>query len=167
MKLSTLQSLYIEELRDLYAAATQIMRSLPKIAKGADSPRLREALTDQLHQAQAHIDRMEKMFDRLGIGPKGSAGRAIEAIITLGKDVEGSDAQPTVQDAAIIASSQRAGYYLMAGCVVTRDLAKHLGHVNAVGLLQAMLEENQAVAERLSALSDEIIKVKAESGAVR
>jgi ferritin-like metal-binding protein YciE len=166
MKLSTLHSLYIEELRDLYSAATQVMRSLPKIAKGADSPRLREALTDQLHQSQAHIDRMEKMFDRLGIGPKGSAGRAMEAIITLGKDIEAADAQATVQDAAIIASSQRAGHYLMAGCVITRDLAKHLGHVNAVGLLQTMLEENQAVEQRLSALSDEIIKVKAEASAV-
>jgi ferritin-like metal-binding protein YciE len=161
MKLSTLHSLYIEELRDLYSAATQVMRSLPKIAKGADSPRLREALTDQLHQSQAHIDRMEKMFDRLGIGPKGSAGRAMEAIITLGKDIEAADAQATVQDAAIIASSQRAGHYLMAGCVITRDLAKHLGHVNAVGLLQTMLEENQAVEQRLSALSDEIVKAEA------
>jgi ferritin-like metal-binding protein YciE len=161
MKLSTLHSLYIEELRDLYSAATQVMRSLPKISKGADSPRLREALTDQLHQSQAHLDRMEKMFDRLGIGPKGSAGRAMEAIITLGKDIEAADAQATVQDAAIIASSQRAGHYLMAGCVITRDLAKHLGHVNAVGLLQTMLEENQAVEQRLSALSDEIVKAEA------
>jgi ferritin-like metal-binding protein YciE len=33
MKLSTLHSLYIEELRDLYSAATQVMRSLPKIAR--------------------------------------------------------------------------------------------------------------------------------------
>jgi ferritin-like metal-binding protein YciE len=40
-------------------------------------------------------------------------------------------------------------------------LAKHLGHVNAVGLLQTMLEENQAVEQRLSALSDEIVKAEA------
>jgi ferritin-like metal-binding protein YciE len=166
MKLTTLHSLYIEELRDLYTSATLVMRSLPKIAKGADSPRLREALTDQLHQAQAHIDRLEKMFDRLGIGPKGGAGRAMEAIITQGKDVEGADAQATVQDAAIIASSQRCGHYLIGGCIVARDLAKHLGHVNAVALLQTMLEENQAVEQRLSELSDEIIKVKAEAGVV-
>ena len=34
MKLDTLQKLYIEELRDLYSAENQLLKALPKMAKG-------------------------------------------------------------------------------------------------------------------------------------
>lgn len=161
MKLTTLHALYIEELRDLYSAATQVMRSLPKMSKLAEAAELREALTDQLHQSQAHLDRLEKMFDRLGVGPKGNACRAMEAIITQGKDMEGGGAEATVQDAALIASSLRAGHYLVAGCTSTRNMAKHLGHVNAVGLLQSMLDENLAADQRLTELAEELVQAGA------
>lgn len=161
MTLTSLHALYVEELRDLYGGATQLMRALPKIAKVAESPQLREALTDHLHQCQAHVGRLEKMFDRLGLGPKGSACRAMEAIITQGKDLEGRSTLPTVQDAAIIGGLLRAVHYLMADCIYTRDVAKRLGEAQAEGLLQAMLEENQAVERRLSEVCDEIVQTEA------
>jgi ferritin-like metal-binding protein YciE len=161
MKLTSLHAYYVEDLRDLYGAVTQLMRALPKIAKLADSPQLREALTEQHHQCQAHVGRLEKMFDRLGLGPKGAACRVMEAMITEGKDLEGRSALPTVQDVAIIGGVLRAAYYLMAACVCTRDVAERLGETQAQGLLQAMLEENQAVQRRLSEVCAQIVRIEA------
>ena len=38
MKLDSLETLYVEELRDLYNAEQQILKALPKMAKAASSP---------------------------------------------------------------------------------------------------------------------------------
>jgi ferritin-like metal-binding protein YciE len=44
MSVETLEELLIDELKDLYSAEKQIVRSLPKLAKAATSPELQEAL---------------------------------------------------------------------------------------------------------------------------
>jgi len=38
MKLNTLEQLYISELRDLYSAENQLLKALPKMAKGPHLP---------------------------------------------------------------------------------------------------------------------------------
>ena len=48
MKLDTLQKLYTEELRDLYNAENQLLKALPKMAKGASSEELKEAFEKHL-----------------------------------------------------------------------------------------------------------------------
>ena len=41
MKLDSLETLLVEELRDLYNAERQILKALPKMAKAASSPNLK------------------------------------------------------------------------------------------------------------------------------
>ena len=48
MKLASLQDLYVEELKDLYSAETQILKALPKMAKAAESQELRSAFEEHL-----------------------------------------------------------------------------------------------------------------------
>ena len=43
MKLESLKKLYLEELRDLYSAETQLVKALPKMVKGASSAELKQA----------------------------------------------------------------------------------------------------------------------------
>ncbi len=43
MKLDTLKTLYIDELRDLYNAENQLIKALPKMAKAASSEELQDA----------------------------------------------------------------------------------------------------------------------------
>ena len=43
MKLKSLHDLFADELRDLYSAENQITKALPKMAKAASSPELRQA----------------------------------------------------------------------------------------------------------------------------
>ena len=42
MNLETLKELYVNELRDLYNAENQLIKALPKMAKGAASDELKE-----------------------------------------------------------------------------------------------------------------------------
>ena len=52
MKLDNLRKLFVEELRDLYSAENQLVKALPKMAKGTSSEELKQALEDHLEQTQ-------------------------------------------------------------------------------------------------------------------
>jgi len=162
MKLTTLHALYVEQLKDLYGAAHQVMRALPQMAKLAAQPRLRTAFNDQIHEAQVHIDRLEKMFMRLGEGPKGSSCHAIESISAEGRNLSGEGARPTVMDVALIAASQRMGHYLIAGFGSALTLARGLGQKKAAALLQEMLEVGVTADLRMSDMSEAIVETDAK-----
>ena len=52
---NSLQQLYVEQLKDLYNAETQLVKALPKMAKAAKSEALREGF-------EQHLNRREVMF---------------------------------------------------------------------------------------------------------
>ena len=110
---------------------------------------------------QVHIGRLEKMFDRLGIGPKGGVSRVMEALVAEAKDLSGDAAEPTVLDAALIVACQRMTFVLMASMACERTLARRLGHETAVTLLQEMMDEDGATVRQLTELAGAIVHVAA------
>ena len=71
MNLDTLKELYVNELRDLYNAEGQLVKALPKMAKGASSDDLKEAFEKHLEQTKGDVERLEQVFEELGEKPKG------------------------------------------------------------------------------------------------
>ena len=53
MKLDSLKTLYVNELRDLYNAENQLVKALPKMAKAASSEELKDAFDKHLEQTRA------------------------------------------------------------------------------------------------------------------
>jgi ferritin-like metal-binding protein YciE len=154
MNLTSLHAFYVESLKMLYSAEHQVVRALPKMARVASASELRRQLTDLMHTTQAHTNRLDTMFVRLGVGPKGRHCYGVEALISEGRDVMGDDAEPAVADAALIAAAQRMGCYLMADFGSVRTLARRLGDDNATVWLQEMLDESRAIERRLTELAD-------------
>lgn len=64
MKENLLKKLYVDELKDLYSAETQMVKALPKMAKAATSPDLRAGFEGHLKQTQEHVARLEQMRRR-------------------------------------------------------------------------------------------------------
>ena len=71
MKLESLQDLYVDHLKDIYSAENQIVKALPKMAKAANSPQLQKAYQDHLEQTKHQVDRLQTIFDELGVKPTG------------------------------------------------------------------------------------------------
>ena len=84
MKLETLKTLYIDELRDLYNAEGQLLKALPKMAKGASSEELKDAFEKHLEQTKMHVERLEEVFEEIGEKPKGKTCRAMKGLIRGG-----------------------------------------------------------------------------------
>ena len=139
MPLTTLEDLFVSELKDLYSAEKQLVKALPKMAKAASSTKLRKGFEEHLKQTEKQVERLEQIFDEMEVKPRGPKCEAMEGLIEEGKRVMKEDAEPAVMDAALIAAAQRVEHYEMAGYGTVRTFANMLGMKNAERLLQQTL----------------------------
>jgi ferritin-like metal-binding protein YciE len=159
---SSLQELYIDELRDLYNAETQLVKALPKMAKAASNDQLREAFQEHLRETTEHVSRLEQIFEKLGEKPTGKKCLGMEGLVKEGSETMKEDYSDEVKDAAIIGAAQRVEHYEMAGYGTVRAFAELLGETEHVSLLEQTLEEEKQADEKLTQLAEEINPTAAE-----
>lgn len=161
MKLNSLNKLYLEELRDLYSAETQLVKALPKMAKGASSDELKEAFESHLGQTKEHVERLTEIFDRLDEKPTGKTCQAMKGLIEEGSEMLEQEGEESVIDAGLIAAAQRVEHYEIAGYGTVRTFANLLGEDEAAELLQQTLDEEGETDKQLSELAEGIVNEKA------
>lgn len=162
MPLGSLHDLYVEELRDLYNAENQILKALPKMAKAASHEQLRAAFQEHLEVTRGQVDRLDQIFEGLGVRATGKKCVAMEGLIKEAKEMMGEDAAPAVLDAALIAAAQRVEHYEMAGYGCVRTYARLLGYNEAADLLQETLDEEAETDEKLTEIAESAINADAE-----
>lgn len=156
MPKSSLQELYVDELRDLYSAETQLVKALPKMAKAAGNSELRHAFEEHLRQTSEHVSRLEQIFDQLGEKASGKKCLGMEGLVKEGSETMKEDYSKEVKDAAIIGAAQRVEHYEMAGYGTARAFAELLGEDEHVRLLEQTLEEEKQADQKLSQLAEQI-----------
>jgi ferritin-like metal-binding protein YciE len=161
MNLDTLKELYVNELRDLYNAEGQLIKALPKMAKGASSDDLKEAFEKHLEQTKGHMERLEQVFEELGEKPKGKTCQAMKGLIEEGSDVLDADGDDSVLDAAIIVAAQKVEHYEIASYGSVRTFAQLLGQDKSAELLQQTLDEESEANELLNKLAEDIVNPEA------
>ena len=156
MELESLKDLYVDELRDLYSAESQLVEAIPKMAKAATSKPLKAGFEKHLKETRGHLDRLTKIFTGLGVSPKGKKCKAMEGLVKEGAEAIDEDAAPDVRDAALIAAAQRVEHYEMAGYGCVRTYAELLGEKTAARLLQQTLDNEGKTDEALTKLAKKI-----------
>jgi ferritin-like metal-binding protein YciE len=154
MPMDTLAELMEDELKDLFSAENQLLRALPKLAKKASDPKLKDAFTSHFAETQGHVARLETIGQELGIKLTGKKCKAMEGLIEEGKQVLEEDGQSAVIDAALIGAAQRVEHYEMAAYGTVRAMAKELDHASVVKLLQSTLNEEAAADKKLTAIAE-------------
>jgi len=161
MRLALLHDLFVEELRDLYDAAHQLMQTLPKMATAAFSPDLAQLFEDHLEDTRCQVGRLESIFEHLGMSPDGKICKALEGLVEeLHEKIE-EDSDPNVRDAALITAAQRIAHYEMAGYGCARTFARSLGYEEATDLLQESLNEEGVTDHNLTRLAESTINAEA------
>ncbi len=155
-----LKELYIDELKDLYSAETQLVKALPKMAKAAKSEELRAGFEEHLEQTKGHVQRLETIFKSLGESPKGKKCNGMEGLIEEGSEAI-EEYEDSILDAALIGAAQRVEHYEMAGYGTVIALAKVVGEDDHVSALEETLEEEKETDAKLTELSE---TVNAEAG---
>jgi ferritin-like metal-binding protein YciE len=158
-----LKELYIDELKDIYSAETQLVKALPKMAEAANSEELRTGFEEHLEQTKEHVQRLEQIFSELGEKPTGKKCKGMEGLVSEGAEVIGEDYEGELMDAALIAAAQRVEHYEIAAYGTVRTFAEILGEDDAVQLLELTLGEEKDTDQKLTSLAGEI-NVQAASG---
>jgi ferritin-like metal-binding protein YciE len=163
MQQSELKELYIDELKDIYSAETQLVKALPKMAKVAASEELRSGFEEHLEQTKGHVSRLEQIFRALSEKPTGKKCMGMEGLIKEGGEAAGEDYEDDAKDAALIGAAQRVEHYEIAAYGTVRAMAEQLGENEAVDLLSKTLQEEKDTDVKLSNLADQI-QVVSDSG---
>jgi len=156
MPKGTLRDLYIDELRDLYNAETQLTKALPRMAKASSNSELRQAFEEHLRQTSEHVSRLEQIFNMLEEKATGKKCLGMEGLVKEGAETSQEDYEEAVMDAAIIGAAQRVEHYEIAAYGTTRELARLLGEDEHVSLLEQTLGEEKQTDEMLTQLAEEI-----------
>lgn len=154
MQLNSLKDLYVEQLRDLYSAETQLISALPKMAQAASSSALKTAFQQHLDETRTQKQRLEQIFSEMGATPQGETCEAMEGLIKEGEEVIKASGDAKVKDAALIAAAQRVEHYEMAGYGTVRTYADELGFSDAKKLLQKTLDEEGNADKKLNSLAE-------------
>jgi ferritin-like metal-binding protein YciE len=161
--LSTLQDLYLDELRGLYDAEQQLLKALPIFEKIAHEDPLKTIFSDHLRQTQIHVQRLDSIVGSFDQEPSGRICKAMRSLIAEGKQHARDEADPMVKDAALIAAAQRIEHFEIACYGTARTFAELLGFPRAAEILQRTLSEEAGADERLTEIA-RTINVEALAG---
>ncbi len=161
MSLRSLDDLFTHFVRDMYFAEKQVLKTLPKMARKADSPELREAFEHHREETEGHIANLEKVFELMGMRPRGVTCPAIEGILDEGKEIMEEASDGDTRDAGMIAAAQAVEHYEITRYGTMIAWATRLGMKEAVPLLQASLDQEYAADRKLSELAETRLNAEA------
>ena len=152
--MKSLQDLFVNLLKDVYYAEKQILKTLPKLAKKADSDELRQAFEHHLKETEGQVQRLEQVFALCDLKPSGKTCHAIKGILEEGEEDIKDAKDPDVLDAGMIADAQAVEHYEIARYGTMIAWAKQLGRKDAASLLEETLEQEYNADRTLTELAE-------------
>ena len=156
MSISTIQDLFLDELKDIYSAEKQAVRSYPRIAKAASSEELKQALQKHLDQTKGQIERLDKAFEILEKRAGGKTCEAMKGLLEEAAESIEEIEQGPVLDVAIIAAAQRIEHYEIAAYGTVATLAEAMGQTEIQQLLAQTLQEEKDTDELLTGVAGSV-----------
>jgi len=156
-----LNALFLDTLKDIYYAEKQIYKSLPKMAKAANSNQLRAAFEKHHDETEGQIERLEKIFDLIDKPARGKKCDAIEGILDEGKEIMDEYADTPALDAGLLADAQAVEHYEISRYGTLKQWAQQLGMKDAVRLLDQTLQEEKKTDESLTSLAEAAVNLAA------
>ena len=152
-----LKDVLLDELRDMYSAENQLVKALPKLAKGANDTKLKELFTKHLEETKGQVERLKKVFVHLDEKPTGEHCNGMEGIVEEGADALEKDEEGASFDCGLIGAALRTEHYEIAGYQATISMAKTLGMQDVIDLLTKNLNEELAAAAKITEAAGPIL----------
>ncbi len=160
----TLDTLFHDTLKDVYYAERKILKALPKMTKGAQSPELKAAFEKHRTETEGQIERLEQVFEIIGKRAQGKTCDAINGILEEGEAILEDYKGTPALDAGLIASAQAVEHYEITRYGTLKRWANVLGLKDAAKLLDITLQQESKTDEDLTTLADANVNAKAMRG---
>ena len=161
--IKSMNDLFVHQLQDIYYAEQQLVKALPKMAKKATDPQLKQGFLTHLDETKTHVQRLEQVFQMHGAKVKAVDCPAIDGIIEEADDVAGEVDDTNVLDAALINAAQAAEHYEIVRYGSLIAWARQLGRNDCASILQKTLDEEKMTDKKLTSLAEGKVNLKAAS----
>ncbi|SSC67767.1 ferritin-like domain-containing protein [Ciceribacter selenitireducens] len=161
MAQKTLDDLFYETLKDIYYAERKILKTLPKMARGAQDPKLKAAFEKHKEETEGQIERLQQVFEIIGKRPRAKTCPAIDGIIEEGEEIMEDFKGAPALDAGLLAAAQAVEHYEISRYGTLSAWAKQLGLKDAAKLLDETLAEESKTDDALSKLAETAVNVAA------
>jgi ferritin-like metal-binding protein YciE len=161
MAIEGLEDLLHDELKDIYDAEKQLTKALPKLVKKASAPELKDALQAHLGETEGHIDRLEQVFEQLGLPLRGKKCEGMQHLLAEGNDMIADAGDDATRDAVMIAAAQKVEHYEIASYGTIRTWATLLGKTDIAALLEDTLEEEKEADLKLTGIAESFVNEEA------
>ncbi|WP_213287799.1 ferritin-like domain-containing protein [Bradyrhizobium sp. sGM-13] len=151
--IKTMEDMFVHGLQDIYYAEHQITKALPKMIEKATNRDLVAGLKSHLEETNTQIERLEKVFQKLGKQPKAADCPAIDGLIKEAETITAEIDDNAVLDAAIVAGAQAVEHYEIARYGTLIAWAEELGHDDVVRFLTTNLNEEKAANTKLNTVA--------------
>ncbi len=153
MPVKSMNDLFLHTLKDIYYAEKQIYKNLPKMAKSAESPELKQAFEKHRDETEHQIERLETVFEQCGVAARAIRCEAMDGILAEAKEVMEEIEDGQVHDAGMLAAAQTVEHYEIARYGTLIAWADQLGMKDASKLLQQTLDEEKKTDQLLTKLA--------------
>ena len=151
--IKSMEDLFLHQLEDIYYAEQQLTKAIPTMADKATNADLKAGLKAHLQDTKNQIERLDKVFAKLGHKAQGTNCPAIDGIIKEADETAGEIEDKAVLDAAIVANAQSVEHYEISRYGTLIAWAEQLGHDDVVRLLTTNLNEEKAANTKLNAVA--------------
>ena len=145
----SLRDVLVDELRDLYSAENQLVKALPKMAKGSSNEDLKTLFSSHLEETKGQVERLKQVFQHLEEKPTGEHCKGMEGLVAEGQEQLEKDDEDALKDVAIVGAALRVEHYEIAGYTAAIAIAERLGEDEIVVLLTETLHEEEEASEKV------------------
>ena len=158
-----LDDLFHDTLKDIYFAEKKILATLPKMAKAAQSPDLKEAFEKHHGETEGHVARLEEVFAAIDKKPQAKTCDAIVGITEEGAEIMKEYKSSPALDAGLLAAAQAVEHYEISRYGTLRTWAQELGLDDAVRLLDQTLDEEKKTDAALTKIAETAVNQEVEA----
>jgi Mn-containing catalase len=155
-----LEELLVEQMQDLLHAEGQLVKALPKMARAAHDPKLKQAFEKHLEETKGQVERLKQAFEMLGAKPKAKPCKGMQGLVEEGQEsiTEGKEKDEIEADLALVAAAQKVEHYEISGYGTLRTVAEKVGQAKVAKLLAQTLAEEEKTDKLLTQLSAPLLE---------
>ncbi len=157
-----LEDLFHETLKDIYFVENKILKTLPKMAKAAQSKELRAAFVQHERETKGQVKRLDRVFKLIGKPARAKTCAAVNGITEEGSEIMKDFKGMPAHDAGLLAAAQAVEHYEISRYGTLSTWAEELGYEEAVEFLEATLQEEKNTDKTLTRIAKSVVNVEAE-----
>lgn len=151
---NNLNELFENGLKYVYYTEQQFLDATEELAETTTDEEIAEAFAEHHEETQTQIDRLEEVFDEIGVSPESETDKAVDGMIENHEHFVNQDPDDHVLDRYNIMAGQMSEHYEIAAYGNLIPLADQLD-IDVADTLEANLREEQDALDELSEIGEE------------